>query len=144
MSKKPIRLGLVLLAVGVATALVLPLIAQAQEQPITVEILSPRSVFTDDVDLQFRYAWTATRPRPSTASRRPGRWWLASPCNQGRNSPGTPTQARCWSTWLRASWSTSRLLTASSVPMRVAPLSSIPAEATCTLRSTPRVGIPSS
>ena len=56
MSKKPIRLGLVLLAVGVATALVLPLIAQAQEQPITVEILSPRSVFTDDVDLQFRYA----------------------------------------------------------------------------------------
>jgi len=46
------NLGVGLLVLGVATALLLPLAAQS---PIAVEILSPRSVFTDDVDLQLRY-----------------------------------------------------------------------------------------
>jgi hypothetical protein len=52
--RKSTTLGVVLLVLGLATALLLPLAAQAQA-PIEVEILSPRSVFTDNVDLQFRY-----------------------------------------------------------------------------------------
>ena len=51
--KKLTALGVGLLLTGVVTALLLPLAAQAQN-PIEVELLSPRSVFTDNVDLQFR------------------------------------------------------------------------------------------
>lgn len=47
-----ISLGLVVL--GVVAARALPSAARAQS-PITVEILTPRSTFTDGVDLQFRY-----------------------------------------------------------------------------------------
>ena len=52
--RKLTRLVVSLLVVGAAAGLLLPLAAQAQT-PIAVEILSPRGVFTDDVDLQFRY-----------------------------------------------------------------------------------------
>ena len=52
--KKLTILGVGILVLGMATALELPLAAQEQP-PIAVEILSPRSVFTDDVDVQFRF-----------------------------------------------------------------------------------------
>jgi quercetin dioxygenase-like cupin family protein len=48
-------LGLTLVVLGVALAKALPLPARAQS-PITVEILTPRSTFTDDVNLQLRYS----------------------------------------------------------------------------------------
>lgn len=54
MRGKSTKLGLIVAVLAAATALVLPSLAQAQE-PIAVEFLSPRSVFTDDVNLQFRY-----------------------------------------------------------------------------------------
>lgn len=41
-----------LVGVGIAAALVLP--SAAQEPPIAVELLTPRSTFTDDVSAQFR------------------------------------------------------------------------------------------
>ena len=56
MSKTRITaLGAVLVALGLSAALVLPSAAQQDPPPIAVEILTPRSVFTDDVALQFRY-----------------------------------------------------------------------------------------
>lgn len=61
------KLAVGLLILGVATALVLPLVAQAQT-PIAVEILSSRSVFTDDVDLQFRYKLDADPTRVINSS----------------------------------------------------------------------------
>lgn len=52
--RKWTKLVMSLLILGAAAGFLLPLAAQAQT-PIAVELLSPRSVFTDDVDLQFRY-----------------------------------------------------------------------------------------
>lgn len=52
--RKVTILGVGALVLGMATPLGLPLMAQ-EPTPIAVEILSPRSVFTDDVDLKFRF-----------------------------------------------------------------------------------------
>jgi quercetin dioxygenase-like cupin family protein len=62
--KLMITLSVVLAAVGVSTAIVLPSAAQAPPPPIAVELLTPRSTFTDDVDLRVRYKLEGTQ-RPS-------------------------------------------------------------------------------
>jgi quercetin dioxygenase-like cupin family protein len=55
MSRKPLfGLAAVLTAAGLITMGVLPLAAQEAPPPIASEILTPRSVFTDDVDLKFK------------------------------------------------------------------------------------------
>jgi hypothetical protein len=65
MNKKlMITLSVVLAAVGVSTAIVLPSAAQEPPPPIAVELLTPRSTFTDDVDLRVRYKLEGTQ-RPS-------------------------------------------------------------------------------
>lgn len=49
-----VALTTALTAVGLITGGVLPLAAQEAPPPIAAEILTPRSVFTDDVDLKFK------------------------------------------------------------------------------------------
>jgi hypothetical protein len=64
MNKKLITAPIVVLAaLGLMTASVLPSGAQIAPPPIAVELLTPRSEFTDDVDLQVRYRLDGTARR---------------------------------------------------------------------------------
>ena len=53
-------LSVVLAAIGVSTALMLPSAAQEPPPPIALELLTPRSTFTDDVDFRIRYKLEGT------------------------------------------------------------------------------------
>ena len=53
--KKNDGLIVALVVVGAGTGLVLPVAAEDVPPPIAVELLTPRSVFTDQVSLQFRF-----------------------------------------------------------------------------------------
>jgi hypothetical protein len=62
--KKTTVLSVVLLALlGVTVATALPSGAQTEPLPIAVEVLTPLSVFTDDVDLEVEYKLDDTRRR---------------------------------------------------------------------------------
>jgi quercetin dioxygenase-like cupin family protein len=65
MRKKISLLGLFVasLTIGVAATSVLPLSAQEAPPPIAVEILSDRSVFTDDIDMKITYALYGNTPQ---------------------------------------------------------------------------------
>jgi quercetin dioxygenase-like cupin family protein len=52
--KKLVALTVAVTGVGVITWGVLPLAAQEEPPPIAVELLTPRSVFTDDIDLKIK------------------------------------------------------------------------------------------
>lgn len=52
-----------LVAVGAGTALVFPAAAEEVPPPIVVEVLTPRSVFTDQVSLNFRFKLEGNPPR---------------------------------------------------------------------------------
>jgi quercetin dioxygenase-like cupin family protein len=55
MRRKPVQALIAVLTVGLITVgVVLPLAAQEAPPPIATEILTPRSVFTDDIDLKFK------------------------------------------------------------------------------------------
>lgn len=52
--KQVVALAVVLTAVGLVIGAVLPLAAQVTPPPIATELLTGRSVFTDNVDLKFK------------------------------------------------------------------------------------------
>jgi hypothetical protein len=52
--KKLTGLSLVLTVLGLTATSVVPSVAQTEPPPIAVEPLTPRSEFTDDVDLKIR------------------------------------------------------------------------------------------
>ena len=54
---------MVLAVVGLTAAAVVPSGAQTVPPPIAVEVLTPFSQFTDDVDLQVRYRLDGTTRR---------------------------------------------------------------------------------
>ena len=51
------------LTIGVGATTVLPLAAQEAPPPIAVEILSDRSVFTDDIDMKLTYSLYGNTPQ---------------------------------------------------------------------------------
>ena len=62
---------------GLITASVLPSGAQVPPAPIAVELLTPRSTFTDDVALKFRYKLDGTSPSEIINSTDPSRTVVA-------------------------------------------------------------------
>jgi quercetin dioxygenase-like cupin family protein len=79
MKRKLLALGTLFLVGLIATlALVMPLGAQTAPLPIAVELLTPREggVFTDEVDMVFRYKLAGNRPEVIN-SREPGQTIVA-------------------------------------------------------------------
>lgn len=55
MSKKPfLAFTILVIASGLIAGVILPLAAQVAPPPIAPEVLTPRSIFTDDVDLKIK------------------------------------------------------------------------------------------
>jgi len=75
--KKLTGLSLVLTVLGLTAASVVPSGAQTEPPPITVEPLTPRSKFTDDVDLKIRYKLDGTGRRRVSLTKDPSRTVVA-------------------------------------------------------------------